>query len=70
MLESGEAVALQPADYPEPLRRFLLRERTMVHVKLTLAAKRRLEARSRRLGIPVDDLARKWIEQRLKRNTG
>lgn len=70
MLESGEAKVLQPKDYPEPLKRFLRRERGMVHVKLPTDSKRKLEAHSRKLGLSSDELARQWIMQHLKRRTG
>ena len=39
MLEAGEAETLSPSEYPEPLRRFLARERMMVHFKLSPAAR-------------------------------
>lgn len=69
MVDAGEAEVLPLAEYPEPLRRFLARERMMVHVKLSAAARRKLEVRSRRAGLPPDELAKRWLEQRL-RNTG
>ena len=70
MLDSGEAEQLLPTDYPEPLKRFLRRERDMVHVKLSTTLKRRLEAQSRELGVSSDELAKQWILQHLKRRTG
>ncbi|MDO8632313.1 MAG: hypothetical protein Q7R41_17660 [Phycisphaerales bacterium] len=66
MVDAGEAEVLTPAEYPEPLRRFLARERMMVHVKLSAAARRKLEDRSRRAGLPPDELAKRWLEQRLR----
>lgn len=70
LLERGRAKLLSPREYPEPIKRFLKRERLMVHVKLTPSIKRKLEARSRKAGVPVDVLARRCIEQGLMRNAG
>lgn len=70
MVESGAAEVLRLRDYPEPLKRFLRRERDMVHVKLPAGSRRKLEAQSRKLGVSTDELARKWIIQQLKRRTG
>lgn len=67
MVDAGEAEVLAPAEYPEPLRRLLTRERMTVHVKLSPAAKRKLEDRSRRAGLPLDELAKRWLEQRLRK---
>ena len=49
LIEQGRARILARDDYPEPFRRFLERERTIVHVKLSATTKRKLEARSRRM---------------------
>lgn len=68
LIEQGRARILAREDYPEPLRRFLERERTIVHVKLSTATKRKLEARSRRTGLPVEELAKQWIEQGVRRD--
>ena len=68
LLDGGMAQRVDREDYPEPLRRFLERERVMVHVKLSAVAKRRLDERSRRSGVPVDELARRWIEQGIRRD--
>ena len=70
LIGNGEADVIDVADYPEPLRRFLRRERRMVHVELSRSAKRRLEETGRQLGISPDKLARQWIEKQLRRNTG
>ena len=63
LVEQGRAKIVPPAEYPEPLKRFLAREKTMLHVKLTAAVKRQLEARSRQTGTPAEELARRWIER-------
>ena len=70
LLDEGRAEVLSLKDYPEPLRRFLRREQRMVHVKLTAVGRRKLEARSRKSGVPADELARRWIEQQLQRDAG
>ena len=57
-------------EYPEPVLRFLRRERRMVHVRLSLAAKRRLEALSRARGLAAEELARRWMEQAISRDAG
>jgi len=66
-VDRGEGKILTPEEYPEPIKKLLRRERGVVHVKLTLAAKRRLENLSRRNGIGMEELARRWVEQGLKR---
>ena len=70
LVDQGRGRILLPDEYPEPLKRFLNRERTMVHVKLSSGTKRKLEARSRQSGVPVDELARSWIEQGIERDAG
>jgi len=70
LLDDGEAAVLDFDQYPEPLRRFLRRERGMVHVKLSAAAKRKLAAQGRKLGISGDQLAQRWIGQRLRSGSG
>src|SRR4051812_37681733 len=60
--ERGEAQLLSPDEYPEPVKRFLARERRMVHIKLSAASKRKLDAVSRAKRTPMERLARKWIE--------
>jgi hypothetical protein len=42
----------------------------MLHLDLGKGLKRRLEAQSRKSGIPVEHLARRWIEEGLKRDAG
>jgi hypothetical protein len=70
MVDEGRAKVLSLAEYPEPLRRFLRRERSMVHIKLSPAARRKLEAQSRKIGLPPAELARRWIEKNLRRLAG
>ncbi|MFH0983075.1 MAG: hypothetical protein V2A79_16270 [Planctomycetota bacterium] len=70
LVDRGRARILTPEEYPEPLKRFLARERTLLHVKLSAVTKRKLEARSRQSGVPMDELARAWIEQGLTRDAG
>ncbi len=70
LVDRGQGRVLSADDYPEPLKRFLDRERMMVHIKLSAALKRKLEARSRQTGIPVDGLARGWIKQGIERDAG
>ena len=69
LVDRGRGRILLEDEYPEPLKRFLNRERTMIHVKLPAAVKRKLEARSRQTGRPVNELARSWIEEGIKRDT-
>jgi hypothetical protein len=70
LVDKGEAEIIDVADYPEPLRRFLRRERRMVHVELSPSDKRQLEQTGRELGISPDQLVKRWIEDQLKRDTG
>ena len=70
LVDQGKAKILTPDDYPEPIKRFLARERRMVHIQLPISLKMKLEKTSRRRGVPVEKLARIWIEQRLSRNAG
>jgi hypothetical protein len=69
-VERGEARILAPREYPEPIKRFLNRERRTVRVKLSPAAKTRLDRISRDRGIGPDELARRWVEQALAREAG
>jgi len=66
----GEAQLLSPNEYPEPVKRFLARERRMVHIRLSAASKRKLDAVSRAKRTPTEQLARKWVEERLTREAG
>lgn len=66
-VERGAAKILSESQYPEPLKRFLLRERRSLRVKLTPSAKKKLEQFSRATGIHIDELARRWIEQGIAR---
>lgn len=68
LMDDGLAERVDRADYPEPLQRFLEREQVMVHVKLSAGSKRRLEERSRRSGVSAEELARRWIEQGIRRD--
>ena len=68
--DRGEAQLLSPDEYPEPVKRFLARERQMLHIKLSAASKRKLNAVSRAKGTPMEQLARKWVEERLTREAG
>lgn len=57
LLDRGRARVLTVEGYPEALQRFLRREARTVHVTLSAAAKRKLETRSRRLGVPLNSPA-------------
>jgi hypothetical protein len=67
MLDTGASRVVDPSDYPPPLKRLVAQERSMLHLKLTPALKRKLEARSRASGLSADKLAKKWIEQGIRR---
>jgi hypothetical protein len=69
-VERGEAKILSVVDYPEPLKRFLARERSTLRVRLSAPAKKRLEQLSRAKGIDIDELARRWVEQGIAREAG
>ncbi len=69
-LDRGEAEILSPEEYPEPVKRFLVRERNTLRIKLSSASKRKLDALSRARRTPMDQLARKWVEERLTREAG
>ena len=66
-VERGQAKLLAAPEYPEPLRRFLARERRVLRVPLSPSAKKRLEQLSRATGTSIDQLARRWVEQGLAR---
>jgi hypothetical protein len=68
--ERGEAKILSMSEYPEPLKRFMARERTTLRVKLSAPAKKRLEQIGRVTGIDIDELARRWVEQGIAREAG
>ena len=70
MVEGGEAKALNSEQLPEPLQRFQARERSMVHIRLPAAARRRLRSLSEAKGIAAEELARRWVEQGLEREAG
>jgi hypothetical protein len=69
-VERGEARILSVADYPEPIKRFLERERRVLRLRLSRTSKRKLEQLGRTRGVQPDELARAWIEQRLAREAG
>jgi hypothetical protein len=66
-VERGEAQILAPSEYPEPLRRFLLRQRSMLHLHLSKATRKKLEQMSRATGLAIDELALRWVEQGIAR---
>ena len=66
-VERGEARILSEQEYPEPLKRFLARERSMLRVQLSRTARKKLEHLSRTTGISIDELARRWVEQGIAR---
>ena len=66
----GEARLLAPLEYPEPIKRFLARERRTVRVTLSPSAKKRLERLSHAKGIGIDELTRRWVEQAIAREAG
>jgi len=63
----GEAAIIRASEYPEPIRRFLTRERSTLRVPLSPSLRRKLERMSRESGIAMDDLALRWIQQSLAR---
>lgn len=69
-VERGEAQILSTDEYPDPIKRFLERERRTVRVRLSPAAQKRVERLSRATGVGVDELARRWIEQGIAREAG
>lgn len=66
-VERGESKLLEASEYPEPLKRFLARQRGMLHVHVSAATKKKLDRLSRTTGIEADALARRWIEQGIAR---
>jgi hypothetical protein len=66
-IEDGRARIFSPSEYPEPLKRFLSRQRDVLHVRLSRAARKKLEQVSRATGINVDELALRWVEQGISR---
>jgi hypothetical protein len=69
-LERGEAQIVAASDYPAPLQRFLARERGVLRVQLSPAQQRKARQLSRSRGIPLDELARRWVQQGLAREAG
>jgi hypothetical protein len=69
-LDRGEAEIVHPRDYPEPMKRFLARERAMLHIRLSARTRRKVEAVSARVGVPPEKLAARWIEERSRREAG
>ena len=41
-----------------------------MHIRLPAAARRRLRLLSESKGVPVEELARQWVEQGLEREAG
>ena len=70
LVDRGRGQVVPADQYPVPLKRFLARARTTIHVRLSSAIKRKLDARSQRTGLPVQELARRWIEQGIDRDAG
>ncbi len=70
MLETGAARILSPEEYPEPIKRLRARRRRMLRLTLRPAVLRRLESRSRQTGMPVEQIAAQWIEERSRREAG
>lgn len=66
-VERGQSKILSPTDYPEPIKRFLARHRSVLQVRLSAPAKKKLERLSRATGIDIDKLARRWVEQGIAR---
>lgn len=69
-VERGKARILDPSEYPEPVKRFLARERGTLRVRLSSAAQKKLEHLSRATGVDVATLARRWVEQGIEREAG
>jgi hypothetical protein len=69
-VERGEAKILAASEYPQPLQRFLARERSTLRVKLSASAKKKLEQLSRTTGVDIDELARRWVEKGIEREAG
>lgn len=69
-VERGEAMILRPDELPEPLKRFVARERSAVHIRLPAAARRRLLSLSQAKGVSAEELARQWVQQGLAREAG
>jgi hypothetical protein len=69
-VERGESSILSTSEYPEPLKRFLARQSSTLHVHLSVSAKKKLERLSRATGIDIDDLARRWVQQGIAREAG
>jgi hypothetical protein len=69
-VDRGRARVLAAEELPEPLKRFAARERSDVHIRLPAAARRRLQSLSQAKGVPMEKLARQWVEQRLAREAG
>jgi len=65
-VERGSTRMLSEQEYPEPIRRFLARERRTIRLKLTANAKKRLEQMSLATGVPAEELARRWVERGLR----
>ncbi len=42
----------------------------MLHLTIRPSVMRRLELRSRRTGVPIEEIAAQWIEERSRREAG
>jgi hypothetical protein len=69
-VETGEAKLLSEQEYPEPIRRFIARERNTLRIPLSPSAKRKLERLSRASKVDATELAQRWIQQGLAREAG
>ena len=69
-LDRGEARIVKSEELPAPLKKFIRRQRAMVHIQLPASARRRLESISRSTGVRADELARRWVEEALAREAG
>src|SRR5947208_3687103 len=69
-VERGEVRMLTASEYPEPIKRFLARQRGMLHFQLSLSETKKLEQLSRATGLSIDELARRWVEQGIEREAG
>lgn len=52
------------------LNRFLARARSMLRVRLSASAKKKLEQLSRATGVDIDELPQRWVEQGIAREAG
>lgn len=69
-VEQGESQIVSPEEYPDPIKRFLERERRTVRVRLSPTTQKRLERLSHATGVGVDELARRWVGARDRARSG